>query len=163
MVVYSISLQRHIIGPNITLFEHADFKSAPMGNFMSQFVDRAAISKQHDDIDIQLIEQRPEILRPFFHSPTIIECTILIEQPVPAIEVNLEDLRARQGQIICQPPEERPETEVCCMSAPSGGRVSAARAAGSQESSAKIEEKSRTTVIKNPTNIALPSESSILR
>ena len=48
------------------------------------------------------------------------------------------------------------------MSAPSGGRVSAARAAGSQESSAKIEEKSRTTVIKNPTNIALPSESSIL-
>ena len=48
------------------------------------------------------------------------------------------------------------------MSAPSGGIVSAARAAGSEESSAKIEKKGRTIVMKNPVNIALAWEPSIL-
>ena len=95
------------MGAYVALFEHSDFNPPLVGNLSRHAVNGPAVTKHENDINITLLQDLPQELRPFIRSSAEGNRISRIEQGVAAVKIDLADLGPGPAQIVGEAAKKR--------------------------------------------------------
>ena len=108
MPVDAHGLKRDVVGPQIAFFKYAEGTTQTLRHGAHARMHRPAIAEQQHRVNPVPDDEGLQNLGPLCQLPLKRMGLAGIEQPIPCIEVELENSRPHRAQVLGQVPEKRP-------------------------------------------------------